>query len=298
MKRILVILATLAIGFTFAQVSKDRIIEFKGKFKGDLIKGPYNFEGGFTAVVQRLNIVSPKATLSAPAGLEMGEAEGKRIANFEGDVTVTRGKLTAKGPSLEYKEAAGLGVLSGPANIVQKPEKEGDDVLIAANKVTFDVDNDISVSEGNVKLINGKQSGLAGKVQFDERCNLALFSDDKQVTLVREPKKQGENKLSITAKEARSLTDSKLLIATGGVTLVSGDNTTTGASLYYDDEKSIAYVVGDEAKKIAAKNINKKNGATISSMTIENNTRKNQVKQLGGTYKIPAEKFKFPCAKP
>ena len=273
-----------------------RVIEIEGgRQQGDLRFGPYKYSEGVKATVQKLKIESTDGSLTAPTGLEMSKAQGKRTAGFNGGVTVTRGRLTAKGPSLEYKEETGLGVLAGPTNIVQKPEKAGeDDVLITALKATFDVDTNISTSEGSVKLINGKQSALSSKVVFDEETNLGCLTDSKTVLLVREPKKTGDPKLVITAKEARVLTETNTLVAIGGVTLVSGDNTTTGEALYYDDEKETAWVIGNTATKTPAKNVNKKAGATVTGGTIINYTKKNQIERLGNPFKIPFEKFK--CA--
>ena len=76
--------------------------------------------------------------------------------------------------------------------------------------------------------------------------------------------------------------------------LVSGDNTTTGEALYYDDEKETAWVIGNTATKTPAKNVNKKAGATVTGGTIINYTKKNQIERLGNPFKIPFEKFK--CA--
>jgi lipopolysaccharide export system protein LptA len=268
-------------GFALAAAGS-RVIEIEGG-------RPYKYTEGVKATVQKLKIESTEGSLTAPSGLEMSKAQGKRTAGFNGGVTVTRGRLTAKGPSLEYKEETGLGVLAGPTNIVQKPEKAGDDdVLITALKATFDVDNNVSTSEGSVKLINGKQSATSSKVVFDEETNLGCLTDSKSVSLVREPKKAGDTRLVITAKEARVNTDKNTVIATGGVTLVAGNNTTTGDSLYYDDDKSIAYIVGKPAK-----NVDKKNGGSISGTTLINNTATKQV-IVGSPFKMPFDSFKCP----
>jgi lipopolysaccharide export system protein LptA len=287
----MLLLAALT-GFTLAQ-STGRVINIKGgQVSGNPRNGPLEFADDFTATVQKLQIKSKKATLSAPQGKTLSEAEGTRIAAFDGGVVVTRGRLTAKGPSLEYKESTGLGVLAGPTNVVQKPEKTGDDdVIITAAKSTFDVDSDVSTSEGNVKLINGKQSGSSNKIVFDEKANLACLTDDKSVTLVREPKKAGQSKLTIIAKESRVLTETNLLYAVGTVTLISGNNTTTGDTIYYDDEKEIAYISGKPAK-----NVNKKDETFISGATIINNTKNGQVKQ-GNPFNVPLDKFKCPSVK-
>ncbi len=296
MKRNILSIGLLVIFGVALAAAGSRVIEIEGgRQQGDLRFGPYKYTEGVKATVQKLQIASTEGSLTAPQGLEMSKAQGKRTAGFGGGVTVTRGRLTAKGPTLEYKEETGLGVLAGPTNIVQKPEKAGeDDVFITALKATFDVDTNISTSEGSVKLINGKQSATSSKVVFDEEKNLGCLTDSKTVTLVREPKKAGDSKLVITAKEARVLTETNTLVAVGGVTLVAGDNTTTGDALYYDDDKETAWVVGNDAKKIPAKNVNKKSGATVTGGTIINYTKKNAVKQLGENFKIPFEKFK--CA--
>lgn len=296
MKRNVLSIGLLVIFGVALAAAGSRVIEIEGgRQQGDLRFGPYKYTEGVKATVQKLQIESTEGSLTAPQGLEMSKAQGKRTAGFSGGVTVNRGRLTAKGPSLEYKEETGLGVLAGPTNIVQKPEKSGeDDVFITALKATFDVDTNISTSEGSVKLINGKQSATSSKVVFDEEKNLGCLTDSKSITLIREPKKAGDPKLVITAKEARVLTETNTLVAVGNVTLVAGDNTSTGDALYYDDDKETAWVVGNAAKKIPAKNVNKKNGTTVSSGTIINYTKKNAVNQLGDYYKIPYEKFK--CA--
>jgi lipopolysaccharide export system protein LptA len=267
-----------------------RVIEIEGgRQQGDLRFGPYKYTEGVKATVQKLQIESTDGSLTAPQGLEMSKAQGKRTAGFGGGVTVSRGRLTAKGPTLEYKEETGLGVLAGPTNIVQKPEKAGeDDVFITALKATFDVDTNVSTSEGSVKLVNGKQSALSSKVVFDEEKNIGCLTDGKTVTLIREPKKASDVRLVITAKEARVNTDKNTLIASGGVTLVAGKNTTTGDSLYFDDEKNTAYIVGKPAK-----NVDKKSGGSISGTTLVNNTAKEQV-QVGKPFIIPVDAFKCP----
>jgi lipopolysaccharide export system protein LptA len=296
MKRNFLSIGLLVIFGVALAAAGSRVIEIEGgRQQGDLRFGPYKFTEGVKATVQKLQIASTEGSLTAPQGLEMSKAEGKRTAGFAGGVTVTRGRLTAKGPTLEYKEETGLGVLAGPTNIVQKSAKAGeDDVFITALKATFDVDTNISTSEGSVKLVNGKQSATSSKVVFDEEQNLGCLTDAKTVTLVREPKKTGDPKLVITAKEARVLTETNTLVAVGGVTLISGDNTTTGDALYYDDDKDTAWVVGNVAKNIPAKNVNKKSGATVSGGTIINYTKKNQIERQGTPFIIPFEKFK--CA--
>ena len=290
MKRNILSIGLLVIFGVALAAAGSRVIEIEGgRQQGDLRFGPYKYSEGVKATVQKLQIASTDGSLTAPQGLEMSKAQGKRTAGFGGGVTVIRGRLTAKGPTLEYKEETGLGVLAGPTNIVQKSEKAGeDDVFITALKATFDVDTNVSTSEGSVKLVNGKQSALSSKVVFDEEKNIGCLTDGKTVTLIREPKKASDVRLVITAKEARVNTDKNTLIASGGVTLVAGKNTTTGDSLYFDDEKNTAYIVGKPAK-----NVDKKSGGSITGTTLVNNTSKEQV-LVGKPFIIPVDAFKCP----
>ena len=294
MRRILSVALLLACGIALAAGS--RVIEVRAdKQNGSPLASSLEFTGNVKGSVQKLGIASDKATLTAPDGTPVAGSEGKRTASFLGGVTVTRGRLTAQGPSLEYRETSGLGVLAGPAKIVQKPQKAGeDDVLISAGKATFDVDTNVSTSEGNVKLVNGTQTATSAKIIYDEDSSLGCLTDPRSVGVVREPKKAGDNRLVITAKEVRVNTDTNTLIASGGVRLEAGDNVTTGEALFYDDAKDTAWVIGDVAKKIPAKNVNRKSGATISSGTIINYTKNNRADQLGNVFKIPFDKFK--CA--
>jgi lipopolysaccharide export system protein LptA len=286
--RTISIAVPLALAFAIAAGSRN--IEFETpEFSGDLRMGPYEYPNA-KAKVQNLNIASPSGRLIAPTGTEMSKAGGKRTASFSGGVVVTRNKLTANGPTLEYKETTGVGILQGGVNVSQKAEKAGDDdVKITAQSAEFDVDANISTSKGNVTLVSGKQSGRADQVWYEEDRQLAVMNDTQQVELTREPKKVGDNRLFILGKEARILNNQKLLIATGGVTLVNGDTTTTGINLYYDDNKALAFVVGTTTKPALSI---KKSGEKTSGTALQLNTNNNQVKQLGGGYNIPFSQFK------
>jgi lipopolysaccharide export system protein LptA len=260
------------------------------KRTGSPLSVSVEYSGNVQGKVQNLSISAPKAVLAAPAGSTVVDAEGKRSATFEGGTTATRGRLTATGPSLEYKEVTGLGVLSGPVQIKITPEKKEDDqVSIQASKATFDVDTNVSTSEGSVKLVNGGQTATSSKVVYDEQSDLGCLSDSRTVTIIREPKKAGDPRLVITSKETRVNTKSNKLVASGGVKLEAGDNVTIGDALYYDDAKDTAWVIGNPAK-----NTNKKSGVTISAGSVINYTKRNQVERLGNPYKIPFEQFKCP----
>jgi lipopolysaccharide export system protein LptA len=294
MKKLIVVL--FALGVVLA--AGTRVITIKGRFTGDLTNGPYTFRENPVATVQKLTINAKEAVLSAPAGMKMSEAQEKRTALFSGGTTATRGRLTANGPTLEYKEATGLGVLAGPVSIKITPEKQGDDtVTIQASKATFDVDTNVSTSESSVRLVNGGQTATASKVVYDEQTDLGCLTDSRTVQLVREPKKAGDPRLIITAKETRVNTKTNTIVALGGVRLEAGDNVTTGDALFYDDTKDTAWVVGNLAKKLEAKNVNKKSGTTISGGTIINYTRRNTVQLQGGIYKVPLDKFFCPSSK-
>lgn len=59
--------------------------------------------------VKDLTILAPKATLIAPKGKTMQEAEGEREARFEGGVVVRRGRVEARGPPSSTGKAPGKG---------------------------------------------------------------------------------------------------------------------------------------------------------------------------------------------
>ncbi|WP_135256627.1 LptA/OstA family protein [Thermus caldilimi] len=261
-----------------------RIIQVEGgRLSGDLRYGPWTFEGEVRGRVKDLEIRSPKATLTAPKGKTMQEAEGEREARFEGGVVVRRGRVEARGPVLVYREKTGEGELLGPARMRQEPKPGEDPVEVEASRMTFQVDTDTSSSE-NALLKSGNQEGRAALVYYEEEKGLAVFTDPKEVVLVR---KRKEGDLVIRAKEVRSLTGSKRLIATGGVRLQDGDLVTTGESLYYDDTTGEALVLGRPAVSE-----NKKEGFRLSGSTLQHNVNRRQVRVYGKPFRLPVEEFK------
>ncbi|AEB12094.1 OstA family protein [Marinithermus hydrothermalis DSM 14884] len=266
-------------------------IKYDGTRSGNLRFGPWTYESsrpdGVHGQVGDLEIFAPRAVLEAPEGKSMQEAEGERTATFEGEVVVKRGRVTARGPRLVYSEATGVGVLEGPAEMRQEPAREGEDpVEVQADKMTFDVDADVSTSEGSVRLTSGNQEGTADLVYYEEERGLAVFSmREGTVTLVR--RRSGEQgDLVIQAREVRSLTREKQLIATGGVTLVDGEITTTGDALYYDDNEGTAIIIGSPAvSKNAAE------GLTLSAGTLLHDVKKHRVQAYRKPFELPEATF-------
>ena len=259
------------------------------KRSGNLQYGPWVYEatkvGSLVGKVKDLEIVSLKATLEAPQGKTIQESEGDRTATFTNEITVKRNRMTAKGSKLTYKENNGLGTLDGPATMHQDPKEKGDDpVDLTGKTMTFNVDNNVSTSEGNVVLKSGKQEGRSSKVYYEEDSTLAIFNDDKQVDLLR---KRDDGDLVIKAKEVRSLTDDKRLIATGNVTLMDGDLTTSGTELYYDDNSGIAIVIGNPAKSENVKEGFKLTGEKI----IRHDVKKHLATRGPAGYKLPVKEF-------
>ena len=289
MKRTPLLLLAL-LGAALAADKNDRILHMESKsFTGDLRNGPYVFTGSaqspVKATVSTLKISAPRAVLSAPAGTPITNAEGKRSADFSGDVTVTRGRLSAKGPTLAYSEVNGVGVLKGNPSAVFAPEqKDQDPVNISANQMSLDVDTDMSTSKGNVQLKNGNQSGKSDALTFDEKRELALLTGNLELNRVATAKQKA---LAITGQEARLLTKSKLMYVNGKVRLTSGDTTTTGNAMYYDDGKNLAVIVGN------AVSTNVKDGTKVTGNVLEQRTDLGRVRQLTGGYKIPVEQFKL-----
>ena len=206
------------------------------------------------ATVSNLTILSGHAMLAVPQDqqdeLLLADAEGSREATFDGGVRVLRGRLEADGPGLVYSEATGLGVLQGPAVINIAPADEDDDpVRIDAGQVEFDVDSDMSSSSGDVVLVSGNQTATASQLVYAEERDLGvLTAGDGQVRIVRTDEDGGE--LVITADEVRVLTDDGKLYASGNVTVLDGDITSTGSEVFFDDEASRAEVLGSPARSV------------------------------------------------
>ncbi|MFN2323842.1 MAG: hypothetical protein ABR510_12895, partial [Trueperaceae bacterium] len=253
------LLAALVLGSAFAQgdapapVSERRLITIDssgGTQSGNLRFGPIRYEhpdpDGVVATVSTLTIRGPRAELRAPEGALIGQSQGLREATFDGGVVVTRGRLTATGASLRYSEATGLGVLEGDARVVVAPASEGEsEVIITALSVTFDVDTDTSVSEGDVVLLNGDQSAIAERLEYEETAGLGVLAGDERPEVTRTAEDGGL--LQIVADEIRVLTDLNALYAVGSVEVVDGDVRSTGDVVFYDDEEEVAEVLGDPA---------------------------------------------------
>ena len=230
-----------------------------GTQSGNLRFGPIVYEhpepDGVVATVSTLTIRGPRAELTAPEGALIAQAQGRRDAVFDGGVVVTRGRLTATGATLSYAESTGLGVLAGAdgesVEVRIAPAREGEpEVIIAAERVTFDVDTDTSVSEGDVRLLNGDQAARAERLEYEENADLGVLSGSGRIdvgrpVVVRTADDGGE--LRIVADEIRVLTDISALYAVGGVRVEDGDITSEGDVVFYDDEEEVAEVLGDPA---------------------------------------------------
>jgi lipopolysaccharide export system protein LptA len=272
MRKVLTVLISLALVGALAQDSSEgRIIRIDSEgasISGNFRYGPHEYThpepDGLMATVSNLTILASQATLRVPAE-EQGEvllaqAAGRRQATFEGRVRVLRGRLVATGPALAYSEATGLGVLTGGAEIDIAPADENDDpVTIATDEVEFDVDTDRSVSRGNVRLVSGNQRAEADELLFEEERSLAcLTSAGGQVTLTRIDPDGSE--LLITADETCVLTEDEKLYARGNVTVVDGSITSTGDEVFFDDEQSLAEIIGAPARSV-----DEANGVVLTS---------------------------------
>jgi lipopolysaccharide export system protein LptA len=221
-----------------------------GTQRGNLRFGPIVYEhpepDGIVATVSTLTIRAPRAELRAPDEVLLSQAQGEREADFDGGVVVTRGRLSATGDRLAYSEATGLGVLSGNVAVVIAPADEGEDeVTISAEQVTFDVDTDVSISEGRVLLVNGDQTAEAERLRFEEERDLGQLTSIEGRALVTRAGDEGP--LTIEADEIRVLTDLKALYAVGDVVVVDGPITSRGEVVFYDDEEEVAEVLGSPA---------------------------------------------------
>lgn len=250
-----------------AQSTDDRIITIDGSGgtqRGNLRFGPIIYEHpdptGITATVSTLTIVGSYVELAAPEGVSIATG-GERTAGFRNGVVVQRGRLEASGPTLEYDEATGLGVLAEEVEIEVAPEDEGDEpVFITANAVSFDVDTDRSTSTGDVELVNGNQTASAQTLIFEEETDLGVLNSEGGQTTITRVDDEGEQ-MTITADEIRVLTTENLLYAQGNVTVVDGPITSTGAVVFFDDASGIAEVIGSAEQPAEAVDV--ESGASL-----------------------------------
>ena len=282
---------TLAVAAT-APINRVLKFETSAQLQGDLRNGPYNYTGkagaAVKATVGTVSIAAPQASMKAPAGTPMANAQGRRSADFTGGVTVLRGRLSAKGAALNYSEASGQGLLTGAPSAVFTPEKKGDDpVNIAAANMSLDVDTNMSTSTGNVKLVSGVQTGRADRVVFDEGKELGLLTGNMSLSRAATAKAK---ELNVVGTEARILTKGKLLYVLGKVKLTQGSATTTGDAVYYDDARNVAYVVGN------AVSTDSKTGTTVrarASGALEQRTDLGRVRAVDAGFTIPTAQFKL-----
>lgn len=272
-----------------AQANANRIINIQGAPRGDLRSGPITFTGNpVRATVSTLSITATEAQLTAPQGQTIVGSQGKRNSRFSGDVKVQRGRLTAQGSDLTYSEATGQGVLRGNARASFVPEKQGGEtVQIKAQSMSLDVDNNVSTSKGSVVLRQGNQSAAAAQLVFDEDRELGVLTGSARL---RQEASGNQKELLITGGEVRALTGNKTIYVKGNVKLVQGSITTTGNALFYDDNKNVAYVVGNAVSR------DSKSGSTVrapSSGALEQRTDLARVRTLSSGYQIPASQFKL-----
>jgi lipopolysaccharide export system protein LptA len=265
-----------------------------GTQSGNLRFGPIRYAHpdpeGVVATVSTLTIRGPSAVLSAPDGELIAQAQGRREAAFEGGVVVTRGRLTATGASLHYAEATGLGVLEGArVEIRIAPASDAEDeVVIAAAFVTFDVDTDTSVSEGEVSLVNGDQAATAERLEYEEIAGLGVLSGSARPQVLRTADDGGE--LRIEADEIRVLTDISALYAVGAVRVVDGDITSEGDEVFYDDDEEVAEVLGDPAIAVDAAA-----GVRLETARVRQDVRFRFVEAIDATLPTPytADQFRL-----
>jgi lipopolysaccharide transport protein LptA len=267
-----------------------------GTEEGDLRFGPLVYTHpdpeGIVGTVSNLTIYGQTAELRGPEGEEISltDAEGRRTATFSGGLRVTRNRLEAKGPDLSYSEETGIGKMTGNVAIVIVPEEEEDDpVNITAESADFDVDTDVSISRGNVELVNGNQTATANEVIYEEERELGkLTSEGGQVTMTRTDE-DGET-TTITADVIYALTETKQLHAIGNVTVVDGSITSTGDEVFFDDEQSRAEIIGIEQNATA---VDEDEGVTLTGERIEQRTDTDAISLLTTPSEFNADDFKL-----
>ncbi len=283
---LLAVLLVLALVLAQNEVSERRVISIDssgGSQSGNLRYGPIQYSHpdpeGIVATVSTLTIYAAQAELRGPETegerLSLTEARGQRTASFVDGVRVTRGRLEATGLDLGYSETLGLGTLTGGVNIRLDPrEGEADDpVFITALSAEFDVDNDVSISRGNVQLENGPQRAEADEIEYEEDMALGVLLCEGRQCVATRTDADG-NELIISANEIRVLTDLDQLFARGDVTIIDGSITSRGDIVFFDDNRSRAEIIGVTSQAVA---IDEEEGIEITGDRIEQRTDINTI---------------------
>ncbi len=99
------------------------------------------------------------------------------------DVTVEEGRSTITGTKFLYDNATGVGNMIGPVSLERRAE--GDSPALSGNSdnMEFNVDEDLTILQGNVTVESDGRVSEADKVEFDEQASLAiLFGDPAKST--------------------------------------------------------------------------------------------------------------------
>ncbi len=91
------------------------------------------------------------------------------------DVTVEEGRSTITGSKFSYDNATGIGNMVGPVNLERRAA--GDSPALSGNSdnMEFNVDEDLTILQGNVTVESDGRVSEADTVEFDEQASLALL---------------------------------------------------------------------------------------------------------------------------
>lgn len=89
-------------------------------------------------------------------------------------VFVEQGKTKLSGSSLKYSQETGIGIIAGPITF-ERPQAGGNTLRGSSDVIRFDVDNEKTFLEGNVKLESKCRSSVADRVEYDDLENRAIL---------------------------------------------------------------------------------------------------------------------------
>lgn len=91
------------------------------------------------------------------------------------DVYIVQGRTLVSGTELLYENESGLAHLTGPVRLLRSAEGESPEIVAAAERLTFDVDTDLSTLEGGVVVSSGSRVSEADSLVLDEAAGLATL---------------------------------------------------------------------------------------------------------------------------
>jgi lipopolysaccharide export system protein LptA len=107
---------------------------------------------------------------------------GETVQTGSGPVTVLRGRTTATGTELVYETDTGLGRMTGPVAVARDAGEDGEALTGESQALSFDVDRELLIFSGQVKLTSGSRQSEADTATLDEATGVIILEGNPAVS--------------------------------------------------------------------------------------------------------------------